>query len=73
MACVSVALSAAWSSSSSARRVTVCAASQLPVVKVSVFCTPVVMPSVSSTFTSALLLVIATVTLALGAAASRTV
>ena len=59
--------------SSAARTVTRCAAAQFIVVKASVFCVPAVMPSVSSTVTSALSLVMATVTSALGRAARRTV
>ena len=67
-----MALSLAASVSSAARTVTRCARLQLPVVKVSVFCTPAAVP-VSSTVTSALSLVILTVTSPLGRAARRTV
>ena len=71
---VRTALSLAASASSAARTVTVRAVAQFVVVKVSAFCTPAAMASVSSTVTSVEPLgVMVTVTPALGRAARRTV
>ena len=67
------AASATASSSSAALTVTVWGVSQSLAVKVRVFCTPVVSPSVSAMVTSALLLLISMTTSEEGSLASCTV